>query len=291
MAAVQKADEEVAAKKAEKAEAAAAKEAAEVAAAKKAEEAAAAKKTDEAAAAAANNAEKEVAAKKAEEAAAEAAKKAEEAAVAKKAEEAAAAAAAAAEKAEKAAAAAAKETAEVAAAKNAEGAAAAKKAEEEVAAEKAEAAKNVMEIEGLAAVVKSVNLGADVLASAASWIAAAGARSVAQLEKDDIDGALSWHAAFANMTDAQTWCLPLSPVFICFFALVRYSAAELVASLALPRIPTRDLKRALKVVRLPHSASARTRAPCWLCTPARHACNGLAGQFNCNGLLWLAFLE
>ena len=33
-------------------------------------------------------------------------------------------------------------------------------------------------------------LGADVLAKAAAWIASAGARSVTQLEKDDIDGAL-----------------------------------------------------------------------------------------------------
>ncbi len=47
-----------------------------------------------------------------------------------------------------------------------------------------------MEIDGLAAAVARANLGPDVLASAAAWLAAAGASSVTQLETDDIDGAL-----------------------------------------------------------------------------------------------------
>jgi hypothetical protein len=59
-------------------------------------------------------------------------------------------------------------------------------------AEEAAAAKNVMEIEGLAAAVARVKLAADVLTGAAAWIAAAGAQSVAQLEPDDIDGAFSF---------------------------------------------------------------------------------------------------
>ena len=59
-----------------------------------------------------------------------------------------------------------------------------KKAEDEVA--KADAA----EIEGLAAAVARAKLDADVLARAAAWLATAGASSVAQLETDDIDGAL-----------------------------------------------------------------------------------------------------
>ena len=65
---------------------------------------------------------------------------------------------------------------------------------EEPAAKKAEeaaAATNGTEIEGLAAAVARVNLGAAVLTRAAEWIAAAGAHSVAQLEQDDIAGALS----------------------------------------------------------------------------------------------------
>ncbi len=49
-----------------------------------------------------------------------------------------------------------------------------------------------MEIEGLAAAVARVKLGGDVLTGAAAWIAAAGAQSVAQLEPDDIDCALSF---------------------------------------------------------------------------------------------------
>jgi hypothetical protein len=61
--------------------------------------------------------------------------------------------------------------------------AAAKKEEEEVA--KTDAA----EIDGLAAAVARANLGTAVVTGAAAWIAAAGARSVAQLESDDIDGA------------------------------------------------------------------------------------------------------
>ncbi len=47
-----------------------------------------------------------------------------------------------------------------------------------------------MQIEGLAAAVARANLGPDVLARAAAWLAAAGASSVTQLEPDDIDGAL-----------------------------------------------------------------------------------------------------
>ncbi len=46
-----------------------------------------------------------------------------------------------------------------------------------------------MEIDGLAAAVARANLGPDVLASAAAWLAAEGASSVTQLETDDIDGA------------------------------------------------------------------------------------------------------
>ena len=47
-----------------------------------------------------------------------------------------------------------------------------------------------MEIDGLVAAVARANLGPDVLASAAAWLATAGASSVTQLETDDIDGAL-----------------------------------------------------------------------------------------------------
>ncbi len=87
-------------------------------------------------------------------------------------------------------------------AKKAEEAAAAKKAEEAAAAaakkaEEAAAAKSVMEIEGLAAAVARVKLGGDVLTRAAAWIAAAGAQSVAQLEPDDIDGALFFALALS----------------------------------------------------------------------------------------------
>jgi hypothetical protein len=56
-------------------------------------------------------------------------------------------------------------------------------------AEAAAAPVDADEIDGLAAAVARANLGAAVLASAAAWLAAAGARSVAQLEPDDIDGA------------------------------------------------------------------------------------------------------
>ena len=52
-------------------------------------------------------------------------------------------------------------------------------------------AESASEIDGLAAAVARANVGATVLANAAAWIAAAGARSVAELEPDDIDGALS----------------------------------------------------------------------------------------------------
>jgi hypothetical protein len=48
----------------------------------------------------------------------------------------------------------------------------------------------LVEIDGLAAAVARANLGPDVLASAAAWLATAGASSVTQLETDDIDGAL-----------------------------------------------------------------------------------------------------
>ncbi len=44
------------------------------------------------------------------------------------------------------------------------------------------------QIDGLAAAVARANLGADVLAKAAAWFASAGARSITQLEKNDIDG-------------------------------------------------------------------------------------------------------
>ena len=47
-----------------------------------------------------------------------------------------------------------------------------------------------MEIDGLTAAVARANLGPDVLARAAAWLATAGASSVTQLETDDIDGAL-----------------------------------------------------------------------------------------------------
>jgi hypothetical protein len=123
-----------------------------------------------------------------EEAAAAAKKKEEEAALARKNEEEEAAAAAR-KKAEEEAVAAQMAEEEAAAVK--------KKAEEEAAAKlekEQEAAKNKKtdadEIDGLAAAVARANLGSAVLASAAEWIAAAGARSVAQLEPDDIDGAL-----------------------------------------------------------------------------------------------------
>jgi hypothetical protein len=48
----------------------------------------------------------------------------------------------------------------------------------------------LLQIDGLAEAVARANLGADVLAKAAAWAANAGARSVTQLEKDDIDGAV-----------------------------------------------------------------------------------------------------
>jgi hypothetical protein len=57
-------------------------------------------------------------------------------------------------------------------------------------AEERAAAKKTVEIDGLAAAVAGANLGPDVLASAAAWLAAEGASSVTQLETDDIDGAL-----------------------------------------------------------------------------------------------------
>ncbi len=100
------------------------------------------------------------------------------------------------------------------------------------------------EIDGLAAAVARANLGAAVLADAAAWIAAAGARSVAQLEQDDIDGAPFSHGRRRGLRMRRAgpgW-------FVCLLALsgeVR-CGAELVASLALPKIPARDLKRALE---------------------------------------------
>ena len=57
-------------------------------------------------------------------------------------------------------------------------------------AEEKAAAKKTVEIDGLAAAVARANLGPEVLASAAAWLAAEGASSVTQLEPDDIDGAL-----------------------------------------------------------------------------------------------------
>ncbi len=49
--------------------------------------------------------------------------------------------------------------------------------------------KNAYEVDGLAAAVARADLGAAELASAAAWIKSAVARSIAQLEPDDIDGA------------------------------------------------------------------------------------------------------
>ncbi len=49
--------------------------------------------------------------------------------------------------------------------------------------------KNAYEVDGLAAALARADLGAAERASAAAWIKSAGARSVAQLEPDDIDGA------------------------------------------------------------------------------------------------------
>ena len=64
-----------------------------------------------------------------------------------------------------------------------------------------------MEIDGLAAAVARANLGPDVLASAAAWLAAAGASSVTQLETDDIDGALYWraHASSRPLRPLPCW--------------------------------------------------------------------------------------
>jgi hypothetical protein len=61
-------------------------------------------------------------------------------------------------------------------------------------AEEKAAAKKTVEIDGLAAAVARANLGPDVLARAAAWLAAEGASSVTQLEADDIDGALCGRA-------------------------------------------------------------------------------------------------
>jgi hypothetical protein len=80
-----------------------------------------------------------------------------------------------------------------------EEAAAAKQAAEDA------AAKSVMEIDGLAAAVARVKLGGDVLTGAAAWIAAAGAQSVAQLEPDDIDGALSFASARYSAERSSFW--------------------------------------------------------------------------------------
>jgi hypothetical protein len=71
------------------------------------------------------------------------------------------------------------------------------------------------EIDGLAAAVARANLGAAVLADAAAWIAAAGARSVAQLETDDIDGALSRQTAFVARLDAPTGLAGLQSFHLC----------------------------------------------------------------------------
>jgi hypothetical protein len=185
-----KKEQEEAVKK--KAEEAAKKKAEEEAAKKKVEEAAAKRKAEEEEEravkrkaeekAARMKAEEEPARKKEEE---KAAKKKEEDAVAKKKTE------------EEAAAQAKKEKGLDTAEKNEEEPAAAeKRAEKEAASEKI--ADGNHGIDGLAEAVARANLGGDVLTGAAAWIAAAGAHSVAQLEPDEIEGALSGRAAVTS---------------------------------------------------------------------------------------------
>jgi hypothetical protein len=70
-----------------------------------------------------------------------------------------------------------------------------------------------------------------VLAGAAAWIAAAGARSIAQLEQDDIDGAILKARPPPRPGDAPGRA-GLVCLFVCLFALscaVR-GGADLVAS-------------------------------------------------------------
>ncbi len=76
------------------------------------------------------------------------------------------------------------------------------------------------EINGLAAAVARASLGAAVLADAAAWIAAAGARSVAQLEQDDIDGAPFLHGRRRGLR--MRWAGP--GLFVWLFALAWRSA-------------------------------------------------------------------
>ncbi len=132
--------------------------------------------------------------------------------------------------------------------KDEEDAAAAEKEKEVEAAknqkeEAAAAQTNAHEIDGLAEAIARASLGAAALSNAAAWIAAAGAHSVAQLEPDDIDGAPSSHGRRCGLRMR-------GPGRACLFVCLRWSGAvlsgaELVASLSLPKIPARELKRAL----------------------------------------------
>jgi hypothetical protein len=116
---------------------------------------------------------------------------------------------------------AAKTKAKVAASKAEEEAKVAKKKEEKTKNKKADAGvakTDADEIDGLAEAVGRANLGAAVLANAAAWIAAAGAHSVAELEKDDIHGARPLLACRLDACLAGRVCLealaraPLSAV-------------------------------------------------------------------------------
>ncbi len=107
----------------------------------------------------------------------------------------------------------------------------------------------MLQIDGLAEAVARANLGADVLAKAAAWVANAGARSVTQLENDDIDGAVCPRRI--RHCGRDVWPDRPACSLVCFLpeavpCLAAGWCAELVASLGLLKIPSRDLKRALE---------------------------------------------
>lgn len=106
------------------------------------------------------------------------------------------------------------------------------------------------EIDGLAAAVTRAKLGADVLAQAAAWIATKlGARSVKQLETEDIEGALSPAHRLGFETSGASLRAPL-----CLAAFgsswlplsLGGGLAELIKSLGLLKVPSRDLRRSLE---------------------------------------------
>ena len=99
-----------------------------------------------------------------------------------------------------------------------------------------------MEIDGLAAAVARANLGPDVLARAAAWLAAEGASSVTQLEPDDIDGAL-YGLAHTSARPSQPCLGSLAIVGLCTISTLSATASLWVWRVSLVWLDAFALRR------------------------------------------------